>query len=57
MAKKPSKPRNRAAQDATLLNVRALKRRVKELQTLVSFVLQRQDRLDKELDQMRTRKR
>lgn len=29
------KPRNRAAQDATLINVRALKRRVAKLETLV----------------------
>jgi len=34
MAKK-AKTRNRAAQDATLLNIRALKRRVGKLETLV----------------------
>lgn len=33
------KPRNRAAQDATLLNVRALKKRVKTLEVEMGIVL------------------
>ena len=57
MAQTTRRPRTRAAQDATLINIRAIKRRLKEVSTLLRFVLQRQDRLDHEIDQLRPRKR
>lgn len=39
MKKKTVKPRNRKAQDATLINIDALKKRMKKLEVLVAHLL------------------
>jgi outer membrane murein-binding lipoprotein Lpp len=41
---KPKKPRNRAAQDATLVNIRALKARVAQLERKVKALEKRKAR-------------